>query len=368
MTEPAPGAVARLVGLLFCGGRLETPARAVDPVLRWLHDETAAARAAWHPADTSAQPSSWPPEDADDIDDDIDDHELQPSHGDLAVDVDDGGGRRYGRLCLWFGVAAGDREAGTRLDEAGALLALALRDVESVRREASWTARLVEARTELAAAGPALAAVRATERRRLAAAVLARTDRPVENLVRAVDALRAAAPGRPAGVRVATEAVRVSATALLEQVRRLARGTYSNVLRESGPVVALAEIADDLDHAVVLSGDTSVRAGWEIESGLFWAVTAVLHQVDRWPVTDARRVRWSREPGRLTVGIEVDGGRVGEQAHSALRAQLVAGLAHDARRLEALAGDLEVRGDARTTTISLGLPDALGRVRTGRAE
>jgi signal transduction histidine kinase len=118
----------------------------------------------------------------------------------------------------------------------------------------------------------------------------------------------------------------------------IARGVYPAVLRDQGPYGALDELATDLPRVVRLTGTLPDRLAWEVESGIYYLAASAMQQLAGQEADLPLRVQLAHADGRLSVEIEdpTPGTSIG-----ALRD----GLAHDAERLAALGGDLEVVSD-----------------------
>jgi signal transduction histidine kinase len=131
---------------------------------------------------------------------------------------------------------------------------------------------------------------------------------------------------------------RVRLDELLDRFRVIARGVYPAVLRDQGPYGALDELATDLPRVVRLTGTLPDRLAWEVESGIYYLAASAMQQLAGQEADLPLRVQLAHADGRLSVEIEdpTPGTSIG-----ALRD----GLAHDAERLAALGGDLEVVSD-----------------------
>jgi hypothetical protein len=121
---------------------------------------------------------------------------------------------------------------------------------------------------------------------------------------------------------------------LLERFRIIARGVYPAVLRAQGPAAALEELAADLPRPVALSADIDARLAWEIESGIYYAVAAVLNVLAAQPADEELTVHLRLVEGRLSARIE-------DPNPTMDVAQLRVALTDDTERLTALGGDLD---------------------------
>jgi signal transduction histidine kinase len=148
-------------------------------------------------------------------------------------------------------------------------------------------------------------------------------------------------PAELTGAEAAQRAIvraRVRLDELLDRFRVIARGVYPAVLRDQGPYGALDELATDLPREVRLVGTLPDRLAWEVESGIYYLAASAMQQLAGQAADRPLRVQLAHADGRLSVEIEdpTPGTSIG-----ALRD----GLAHDAERLAALGGDLEVISD-----------------------
>jgi signal transduction histidine kinase len=163
-------------------------------------------------------------------------------------------------------------------------------------------------------------------------------------------------PAELTGAEAAQQAIaraRVRLDELLDRFRVIARGVYPAVLRDQGPYGALDELATDLPRVVRLIGTLPDRLAWEVESGIYYLAASAMQQLAGQEADLPLRVQLAHSDGRLSVEIEdpTPGISIG-----ALRD----GLAHDAERLAALGGDLEVVSDGAGGARLRGwLPDEL---------
>ncbi|MFC5286452.1 hypothetical protein ACFPM7_05260 [Actinokineospora guangxiensis] len=208
-----------------------------------------------------------------------------------------------GDTAVWLGVAARVERDRAARDRAAA-------------RTDAVTAELRTARARLAQ-------VRDLERRRLVAAVTAVTGREFGDVRARAGDLRADLD--PA----AAERLRDALDDLIDTFRTTVRGVHPAMLPDRGPAAALEELAATLATPVRFAGDLGRRVGWEVESGLYHAVAAVLNLVAARggpPVT----VALSRADGALQVRVT-----------ASARADLGDALADDAERIAVLGGALD---------------------------
>jgi hypothetical protein len=188
-------------------------------------------------------------------------------------------------------------------------------------------ARAQRLKAEVTAARERLAEVRDLERRRLVGAITATTLRDLADV-------RERLQGLAAGTTADDLAeVRGSLDDLLDDFRTVVRGVYPAMLPDRGPRAALEELAAMLPRPVHFRGELGRRVGWQVESGLYHAVAAVLNVlaglesgepiVVEFRRDDALRVRLIAPAGELSVR------------------ELSATLGHDAQRLAVLGGAME---------------------------
>ena len=140
---------------------------------------------------------------------------------------------------------------------------------------------------------------------------------------------------------------------LLDRFRVIARGVYPAVLRDQGPYGALDELATDLPRPVRLTGNLPARLAWEVESGIYYLAASAMQQLAGQAGERALRVHLTHADARLAVEID-------DPTPSTSIAELRNGLAHDAERLAALGGDLEVsEDDAGGARLRAWLPEQL---------
>jgi signal transduction histidine kinase len=158
------------------------------------------------------------------------------------------------------------------------------------------------------------------------------------------------------GAAAAQQAVvraRVRLDELLDRFRVIARGVYPAVLRDQGPYGALDELATDLPRPVRLTGNLPDRLAWEVESGIYYLAASAMQQLAGQAGERALRVHLTHADSRLAVEID-------DPTPSTSIAELRNGLAHDAERLAALGGDLEVsEDDAGGARLRAWLPEQL---------
>jgi signal transduction histidine kinase len=161
---------------------------------------------------------------------------------------------------------------------------------------------------------------------------------------------------RLTGAEAAQQAIaraRVRLDELLDRFRVIARGVYPAVLRDQGPYGALDELATDLPRVVRLIGTLPDRLAWEVESGIYYLAASAMQQLAGQEADLPLRVQLAHSDGRLSVEIE-------DPAPGISIGALRDGLAHDAERLAALGGDLEVVSDGAGGARLRGwLPDEL---------
>jgi hypothetical protein len=289
--------------------------------------------------------------------------ERTPTPGDLTGSAEDvarepvsGGGmvlvagprrwRRAERAMLrevagWIGVAA----------------AVDLLRVDRARAQA----RARALRAELTAAGKRSDEVRELERHRLVRAIttttLADLDHVRHRLRRLDESLPENQTGGPAAPRL-TE-VRDALDELLDNFRTVVRGVYPSMLPDRGPRAALEELAATLRRPVRIRGDLGRRVEWQVESGLYHAVAAVLNTLaggdnaggdtadDNTAVASTISVDFHRDDA-LRVRIHAPAGALSAD-------ELRTALDHDAKRLAVLGGwmDCTVTGGSVVVIIRL---------------
>jgi signal transduction histidine kinase len=161
-------------------------------------------------------------------------------------------------------------------------------------------------------------------------------------------ALTGAAAAQQAVVRA-----RVRLDELLDRFRVIARGVYPAVLRDQGPYGALDELATDLPRPVRLTGNLPDRLAWEVESGIYYLAASAMQQLAGQAGERSLRVHLTHADARLAVEID-------DPMPSTSITELRNGLAHDAERLAALGGALEVsEDDAGGARLRAWLPEQL---------
>ncbi|HWN33694.1 MAG TPA: hypothetical protein VNP03_13165, partial [Pseudonocardia sp.] len=128
---------------------------------------------------------------------------------------------------------------------------------------------------------------------------------------------------------------------------------YPAVLRDQGPYGALDELATDLPRSVRLTGTLPERLAWEVESGIYYLAASAMRQLAARPAARPLRMHLAHDDGKLTVEID-------DPTPDTSLAELRESLAHDAERLAALGGDMEVfENDTGGAGIRARLPDRL---------
>jgi signal transduction histidine kinase len=227
------------------------------------------------------------------------------------------------------------------------------RDVERRRLiselGSATTDRLADLRADLAAAASALDPAEVSEAPPAKDAVPSAETDPDDD----VDLDDESELSGAAAARRAVAEARVRLDELLDRFRVIARGVYPAVLRDQGPYGALDELVTDLPRPVRLTGTLPNRLAWEVESGIYYlAASAVRKLADRGG-EQPLRVHLANEAGRLSVEID-------DPAAVSTLPELREALAHDAERLAALGGVLDVFEDADgSLVLRASLPDQL---------
>jgi len=242
--------------------------------------------------------------------------------------LSDGEGAMLRETAVWLGVAT--RLARLRADHERA----------HVRAE-----RL---RSEVSAARERLAEVRDLERRRLVGAITTTTLRDLADVRERLWVLNE--PGAATTLEDLA-GVRTTLDDLLDNFRTVVRGVYPAMLPDRGPRVALEELAAMLPRPVRFRGDLGPRVGWQVESGLYHAVAAVLNALAGTEAGAPVVVEFGRDEA-LRV-------RVTTPADDEAVAQLRATLGHDAERLAALGGAMECTGTGDTAVVSVRVADRI---------
>jgi hypothetical protein len=184
-------------------------------------------------------------------------------------------------------------------------------------------------RAEVTAARERLAQVRDLERRRLVGAITTTT---LRDLAEVRSRLRAG----PAQARGTLDD-------LIDNFRTVVRGVYPAMLPDRGPRAALEELAATLPHPVRFTGDLGRRVGWQIESGLYHAVAAVLNVV----------------AGPMEVHFHRDDALRVRVTFASTVGDFEAALAHDAERLAVLGGAMDCSTADGTTVITIQVADRI---------
>jgi hypothetical protein len=266
-----------------------------------------------------------------------------PLPASLGAPVLDGTARR-GELTVTLPQGAAATAANQQvLEETAACVAVALRG-QRLQAQLGATSKDVERlAADLQATHEQLAVVRDAERRRLVAALIAAT---TEQLTGVRDTVRQLADGDV----LALDTLRDRLGELIDSFRTVVRGVHPTVLREHGPLVALEELASDLPRPVRFDGTRFRRSGWEVESGFYHGVAAVLPVLAAAHGRHALRVTLANDAGQLRAVIR------DEPAHRTWIARVRDALAVDADRIAALGGALvpEVTAGGIAVTVTMG--------------
>jgi signal transduction histidine kinase len=255
-------------------------------------------------------------------------------------------------------ITPGDQELVRDVANGAALL---LRGVALNVELAERVRRADDLARELRASRQRLARAREVERRRLVIELGNATSLRLAALRGDVTAARAEldrAPADPAGIdtapaQQALARARVALDELLDRFRLIARGVYPAVLRDQGPAAALDEVAADLPRPVRMTGRLGGRLDYEIESGVYYVVTAALGALASRPDDGELLVHLDHGDGHVTVRIEDPGAT---QVPDDLRVAL----ADENERLAALGGDLTITTTtAPAVELCVRLPDRL---------
>lgn len=222
--------------------------------------------------------------------------------------------------------------------------------IDRLRRERDREqARVDGLAAELAASRSRLAEVRALERQRLVREITATTRRDLnairEQLWRLQELLTAGLSVRAAS-RLLAE-VEGALDDLLDGFRNTVRGIFPAMLPERGPRRSLEELAATLPRQVSFDGDLGRRVDWQVESGLYHAVSDVLHQTASRDSDTAARVVFGRD-GALQARVTAPGADV-----DALRTAL----ADTAARLGVLGGAMTWVESSQAAVIDIRLPE-----------
>ncbi|OLF17647.1 hypothetical protein [Actinophytocola xanthii] len=232
------------------------------------------------------------------------------------------------------------REQAMLRETAGWLgMAARLDQLEADRHHAAVRAR--DLRAEVIAARERSAHVRTLERRRLVRSITTTTLRDLDDVRQGLRRLEGAVTEDPASLasefamsELAT--VRSAMDELLDEFRVVVRGVYPAMLPDRGPGAALEELAATLPRPVRFTGGLGRRVDWQIESGFYHAVAAVLTVLCGSAAAAVPRsavdVAFSRDDAlRARVSAPVGG---------LSAAELRGALGHDAERLAVLGGSM----------------------------
>ncbi len=178
-------------------------------------------------------------------------------------------------------------------------------------------------RAELNTARTRLARVRELERHRLVRAITATTLRDLDAVRKSLHAVAQGGTGLDAAQEALDE--------LIDDFRVVVRGVFPTMLPDRGPREALAELAATLPRPVTFAGDLGRRAGWQLESGFYHAVAAVLNLLADKESPDPVTVTFGRDDALRA--------RIGAPGAPA-QAELRAALGQDIERIAVLGGEL----------------------------
>jgi len=239
----------------------------------------------------------------------------------------------------------GDRERAVLRETADWLgMAAKLDRLRADRDRAAARARAL--RAEVQTARERFAQVRELERRRLVQAITTTTLRDLDDVRQRLRSIEESLAGDLSN-RQELEEVRDALDELLDEFRTVVRGVYPSILPDRGPRAALEELAATLPRPVRFDGTLGRRVGWEVESGLYHAVAAVLNVLAGADRESPVAVDFSREDA-LRVLVTAP---AGELSAPALRTALD----HDTERLTVLGGSMTatVTGGAAVVSIRL---------------
>ncbi|WP_243794356.1 hypothetical protein [Saccharopolyspora gloriosae] len=204
-------------------------------------------------------------------------------------------------------------------------------------------------RAEVATARERLAQVRDLERRRLVRAITTTTLRDLEDLRRRISELAEVSAEDALLTQLAELGDAVDE--LLDGFRAIVRGVYPAMLPDHGPRAALEELAATLPRPVRFGGELGRRASWEVESGFYHAVAAVLNLpvVEETGSDSAVAVEFRRD--------EAMHARVSSAAGSLSTGDLRAALDHDAARIVAVGGTMDCAVIDGTAVVTVSLAD-----------
>ncbi|MGI4895536.1 MAG: hypothetical protein ACRYF3_10530, partial [Janthinobacterium lividum] len=198
-----------------------------------------------------------------------------------------------------------------------------------------------------------LAAAEFAERRRLASTVGGLTQRPLEEVLSTLADAAAAADDDTRSQ--ALDAAAQATAQLSRRFRELTRGVHPVALRESGASSALADVADSLGLHLSVVQDVR-RGGWEVETGLFWAVAAALQVIADWPEVSSLVARWNVSGTRRTCDLLVECAEVISPAQIDAVDTV---LADHSGRLEAFGGGWSLTVEGRSAVVTCALPEDL---------
>jgi hypothetical protein len=241
----------------------------------------------------------------------------------------------------------GDREQVVLRETAGWLGMAARLDRLRVDRDRA-EARAEVLRVEVRTARERFAQVRELERRRLVKAITTTTLRDLDDVRRRLRRLDESLTENSSSAGE-LEQVRESLDELLDEFRTVVRGVYPSILPDRGPRAALEELAATLPRQVRFDGDLGRRVGWELESGLYHAVAAVLNVLAGTKRDSAVAVDFSREDA-LRVVVTAPAGELSvTDLHTVLD--------HDAERLAVLGGSMRCAVTGGAAVVSIRLPE-----------
>ncbi|GAB1510809.1 hypothetical protein [Actinophytocola sp. KF-1] len=201
-------------------------------------------------------------------------------------------------------------------------------------------------RAEVTSARERLAEVRDLERRRLVGAITTTTLRDLAEFRARLTAL---ADGDPTAADVAGAGAFLDD--LLDNFRTIVRGVYPAMLPDRGPRAALEELAATVSRPVHFRGDLGRRVGWQVESGLYHAVAAVLNLLAGLSADEPVVVDFLRDDA-LRVTITAPAGPLSARS-------LRAALDHDAQRLAVLGGAMECQVTGDTAVVRVRVLDRI---------
>lgn len=257
---------------------------------------------------------------------------------------------RGGGVLLVTGARRWDEKKQAALRETAGWLAVTA-DVDRLRADRDRAeARSRGLHAEVTTARERLAQVRDLERRRLVRAITTSTLRDLDALRRRLRDFSELTADEPEAPQIAELATAVDD--ILDNFRTVVRGVYPAMLPERGPRAALEELAATLPHPVRFGGDLGRRVGWQIESGFYHAVAAVLNLLAGEAIS------------RDAAAVEVEFGRdetlcarVSTSAGPLSTSDLRAALHQDTERLAVLGGAMECHVTGGTAVVSVRLAD-----------